>query len=110
MVLFLVIIVLLSVHSSLSVCPDLPFVTNGSISYSESPAVGGSGYSTGTLAIHICNEGYLLSYETSLRVCQNDSSWSGQSIWCVSAGNIKLNLANNDLRTVESIILCEGLN
>ena len=83
MVLFLIIIVLLSANSSLSVCPDLPFVTNGSITYSE---MRGNGYPTGTLALHTCDEGYLLSYETLLRVCQNDSSWSGQSIWCVSAG------------------------
>ena len=67
-------------------CPDMPAITNGTITYtpsrdvsSELPA--GQRY-TGTIATYSCSPEYQLVGGSSLRACGPDRTWNGTEPSC----------------------------
>ncbi|XP_064386974.1 sushi, von Willebrand factor type A, EGF and pentraxin domain-containing protein 1-like [Halichondria panicea] len=72
-----------SVPTCQLICEDLLPLTNGMISYS----MGSTDIRPiNTIATHSCNDGYTLNGD-SVRVCQNDRTWSGSTPTCrVSCG------------------------
>lgn len=60
-----------------ALCPDLPLLSNGMISYSLSAL----SKVEGTTATHNCDAGYVPSNGT-VRVCQPDKTWNGSDIFC----------------------------
>ncbi|XP_064386870.1 sushi, von Willebrand factor type A, EGF and pentraxin domain-containing protein 1-like [Halichondria panicea] len=58
------------------VCPSLPPLTNGMISYSD-PTL-----SEGTVATHTCSRIGYSPIGNTARICQSDRTWSGSSVTC----------------------------
>ncbi len=71
-------------HTEILICSDLPSLHNGAISYN-----GGSTdiRPINTIATHSCNTGYTLNGD-SVRVCQNDRTWSGSTPTCQGENKI----------------------
>ncbi len=57
-------------------CPSLPPLTNGMISYSD-PTL-----SEGTVATHTCSRIGYSPIGNTARICQSDRLWSGSSVTC----------------------------
>ncbi len=69
----------------IAACPDLTALINGMIGYD----IGITGPRlVGTMATYTCNTGYTLTQD-SVRVCQNDRTWSGSTPTC--QGEDKIN-------------------
>ena len=64
-------------HVFTATCLDLPLPTNGAITYfpMSTPRL------IGAIAIHSCDNGYVLSGDL-VRTCQSDRTWSGGNIIC----------------------------
>ena len=63
-----------------SECPDLPDIPNGSVSE--------SGFTTGSIAVYSCDEGFMLMGDLE-RECMNNSMWSGEAPVCISVAGEK---------------------
>ena len=67
-------------------CPDMPAITNGTITYTPPRDVSatlpfGKRY-TGTIATYSCSPGYHLVEGSSLRACGPDGTWNGTQPSC----------------------------
>ena len=62
------------VFTNSGICSDIPPLMNGVISYNDA------------IATHSCNTGYTLTGD-SVRVCQNDRTWSGSTPTCQGEDN-----------------------
>ncbi len=72
-------ILVIGVFTNTGICSDIPPLINGAIFYN-----GGSTTDIrpiNTIATHSCNTGYTIT-EESVRVCQNDRTWSGSTPTC----------------------------
>ena len=67
---------LIILFSCTAICSDFN-LTNGMITYSPNP----TSRLQGTVAIHSCNDGYVLSGGVN-RTCQSDRTWSIENITC----------------------------
>ena len=67
--------IIIKLISTTVVCPSLPLLTNGMISYSD-PTLG-----VGSVATHSCDTGYTLN-RGSTRTCQSNGTWSGLALAC----------------------------
>ena len=75
--------VFVCIYSHAVICSDLPPLPNGAISYN-----GGStdNRPINTIATHSCNTGYTHTGD-SVRLCQNDRTWSGSTPTCQGEDN-----------------------
>ena len=65
-----------SIHNPLPVvCPSLPALNNGIVSYSDSKL------DLGTVATYTCDTGYTLNGGTN-RTCESGGVWSGSDLVC----------------------------
>ena len=61
---------------STAVCPELPAIINGMISYSPDMM---APYSVDTVATYTCNDGYVLTGGIEMRTCRDNGDGTGGS-------------------------------
>ena len=63
-------------------CPSLPTIDQGKVSYTTCVVSVDGNYASGTIAVYSCVEDYGIRGEESTRVCGDHTLWSGAAPTC----------------------------